>query len=67
MIAISMKAATSNITAHKVTMIHVFMSSPRQPRFIIPQVSQTLSAKAVEYDRNSSQVNGRINNDKKSR
>lgn len=60
--AISINAANKSVTAHMDIMIHMFTISRLQPPFIMRQLSQTLSAKAAEYARNSSHVNGKRNN-----
>jgi len=59
-----MIAATSNITAQIDINMHAFLISVFHLCWIIRHISQKLSAMAVEYAKNSSHVNGKINNNK---
>jgi hypothetical protein len=59
-----MIAATSNITAQIEISMHAFLISVFHLCWIIRHVNQKLPAIAVEYAKNSSHVNGKINNNK---
>lgn len=63
--AISIIAATNNVIAQIETKILALIISFFTLCCIIRRINQTLSAKAVEYERNSSHANGNIIKEKK--
>ena len=59
--AVSIIAANSSITATIEMNLDAAINSLLPLRCTKRQISQTLSANAIEYARNSNQVNGKIN------